>query len=365
MATEPADQGEMEKKQHESGDEVVSIELPAPQGWTKKFIPKKGRTPRRNEVIFISPTGEEIKNSRQLDQYLKSHPGGPSSAEFDWGTGDTPRRSARLSNKSKATDSPESGSSQKRQKKSSSKEGKAKKEVNNGEGEAASAEAAEETKDNTEAEMKVADDTEKYTEGDKAEHDEDASGYLEGKETKEAPGDADMVKNSNPETEIRAHEICTNKLQEGSDANKQEAVEEQDNAEVPQEAPVPAETLSSVEKDMKEAAVPSDAELNVENDCLGAAKPGEEKSEKNYAGKEMAKPGEENSEKKDAGEAAAKPGEDNSEKNVAEAVAKDREVGPDTDKVMEKEAAVQHAENHPVSLEEQPHEPKAAPPISC
>ncbi|KAI0501315.1 hypothetical protein KFK09_016259 [Dendrobium nobile] len=84
-----------------SDPEVVSVELPAPDGWRKKFTPKQGGTPKRNEIVFISPTGEEIKNRRQLDQYLRSHPGGPPSSEFDWGTGDTPRRSARISEKVK------------------------------------------------------------------------------------------------------------------------------------------------------------------------------------------------------------------------------------------------------------------------
>jgi len=55
-----------------------------------QFVPKKGGTPRRNEIVFIAPSGEEIKNKRQLDQYLKSHPGGPSASEFDWGTGTSP-----------------------------------------------------------------------------------------------------------------------------------------------------------------------------------------------------------------------------------------------------------------------------------
>jgi hypothetical protein len=52
-----------------------------------QFTPRKSGTPRRNEVVFVSPTGEEIKSKRQLDQYLKSHPGGPSISEFDWSTG--------------------------------------------------------------------------------------------------------------------------------------------------------------------------------------------------------------------------------------------------------------------------------------
>ncbi|KAM0943602.1 putative Methyl-CpG-binding domain-containing protein [Dioscorea sansibarensis] len=103
--------------------EVVTVELPAPVGWKKTFTPKKGGTPKRNEVVFIAPTGEEIKNKKLLDQYLRSHPGNPPSSEFDWGTGDTPRRSARISEKAKATWSPEGDSPKKRERKSSSKKG--------------------------------------------------------------------------------------------------------------------------------------------------------------------------------------------------------------------------------------------------
>ncbi|KAI3985002.1 hypothetical protein MKX01_004770 [Papaver californicum] len=107
----------------ENKDEGVSVDLPAPDGWKKKFVPNKSGTPKRNEIIFISPTGEEIKNKRQLDQYLKAHPGGPSASEFDWSHGSTPRRSARISEKSKATESPQNEPAQKRERKSSSKNG--------------------------------------------------------------------------------------------------------------------------------------------------------------------------------------------------------------------------------------------------
>ncbi|OAY73255.1 methyl-CpG-binding domain-containing protein 11-like isoform X1 [Ananas comosus] len=117
-AIESADVAEAEAEA-----EVVSVELPAPPGWKKKFTPKMGGTPRRTEIVFISPTGEEIKNKKQLDQYLKSYPGGPSSSEFDWGTGDTPRRSARISEKAKATETPEGEKPKKRERKSSSKKG--------------------------------------------------------------------------------------------------------------------------------------------------------------------------------------------------------------------------------------------------
>ncbi|XWS27021.1 hypothetical protein CRYUN_Cryun26dG0080000 [Craigia yunnanensis] len=82
-------------------------------------MPKKGVTPKKNEIIFTAPTGEEISNRRQLEQYLKAHPGGPAVSEFDWGTGETPRRSARISVKVKAMPTPESEPPKKRGRKSS------------------------------------------------------------------------------------------------------------------------------------------------------------------------------------------------------------------------------------------------------
>ncbi|XP_073317464.1 uncharacterized protein [Primulina huaijiensis] len=84
-------------------DDVVSVDLPAPASWKKLYLPKKGGTPKKNEILFIAPTGEEINSRKQLDQYLKSHPGSPAISEFDWGTGETPRRSTRISEKVKAT----------------------------------------------------------------------------------------------------------------------------------------------------------------------------------------------------------------------------------------------------------------------
>ncbi|XP_068648004.1 methyl-CpG-binding domain-containing protein 11-like [Aristolochia californica] len=101
-----------------SDSEIVSVELPAPAGWKKKFMPKKGGTPKKNEIVFTAPNGEEMNNRRQLEQYLKSHPGGPLISEFDWGTGETPRRSARISEKVKATPPKESRTKRKRSRKS-------------------------------------------------------------------------------------------------------------------------------------------------------------------------------------------------------------------------------------------------------
>ncbi|WOH01032.1 hypothetical protein DCAR_0520410 [Daucus carota subsp. sativus] len=107
--------------ENKEAEQVASLELPAPPGWNKKFLLKNGGTPKKNEIIFTAPTGEEISTRKQLEQYLKSHPGGPAMSEFDWGAGDTPRRSARISQKVKATPSPENDPPTKRSRKSSSK----------------------------------------------------------------------------------------------------------------------------------------------------------------------------------------------------------------------------------------------------
>ncbi|XP_077226081.1 uncharacterized protein LOC143859254 [Tasmannia lanceolata] len=154
----------------EKKEEIVSVELPAPEGWKKKFTPKKGGggTPKRNEIVFISPTGEEIRNKRQLDQYIRSHPGGPSSSDFDWGTGDTPRRSARIIEKVKTTETPEGEPPKKRERKSSAKKGEKKKDDGDGETEEKEDAAAkeEENKESADTEMKEAEN-----EGDKVEED--------------------------------------------------------------------------------------------------------------------------------------------------------------------------------------------------
>ncbi|KAL4291917.1 hypothetical protein GQ457_14G005440 [Hibiscus cannabinus] len=102
----------------ESKEEVISVELPAPASWKKMFFPKKVGSPRKTEIVFIAPTGEEISTRRQLEQYLKSHPGNPPVTEFDWGTGETPRRSSRISEKAKATPTPEKEPPKKRGRKS-------------------------------------------------------------------------------------------------------------------------------------------------------------------------------------------------------------------------------------------------------
>ncbi|XP_020591922.1 methyl-CpG-binding domain-containing protein 11 [Phalaenopsis equestris] len=101
--------------------EVVSVELPAPLGWKKTFTPKKSGRSKENEIAFTAPTGEEIISRKQLEQYLKSHSGAPALHEFDWSTsGETPRRSARISEKAKAVSPPEPQPRKKRSRRPSS-----------------------------------------------------------------------------------------------------------------------------------------------------------------------------------------------------------------------------------------------------
>ncbi|KAJ1294376.1 hypothetical protein BS78_01G141700 [Paspalum vaginatum] len=137
--------------------EPSTTELSAPSGWTKKLAPTRGG---KFEVIFVAPTGEEIKSKRQLTQYLKAHPGGPASSEFDWGTSDTPRRSARLSEKVKATESPEGEKTPKRERSSSKRGKKEKKEDEENINETVDHVASEEAK-GTDVEMKDAEDEKK------------------------------------------------------------------------------------------------------------------------------------------------------------------------------------------------------------
>nr|XP_043628003.1 methyl-CpG-binding domain-containing protein 10-like [Erigeron canadensis] len=87
------------KKSAENG----KISADAPSGWNKMFLPNEEGNPKKNEIMFTAPTGEEIRNHRQLEQYLKAHPGGPKLSEFDWGSGKTLRRSTRISEKMKST----------------------------------------------------------------------------------------------------------------------------------------------------------------------------------------------------------------------------------------------------------------------
>ncbi|KAI0515867.1 hypothetical protein KFK09_008535 [Dendrobium nobile] len=144
--------------------EVVAVELPAPVGWKKTFTAKKSGRSKENEIVFIAPTGEEIINRKQLEQYLKSHSGVPALHEFDWSTSvETPRRSARISEKAKAVSPPEPQPKKKRSRRSSSGPTK-----NNANIEA----APEETPENKDGALEEANQTEdtKMSEGAPAEY---------------------------------------------------------------------------------------------------------------------------------------------------------------------------------------------------
>ncbi|CAK9228505.1 unnamed protein product [Sphagnum troendelagicum] len=77
---------------------VVIQELSSPplQGWKKKKI---GGIPTGKDVSYITPDGEEISSKRQLQKHLKGHPGCPTGANFDWTSGESRRRSLRLSSR--------------------------------------------------------------------------------------------------------------------------------------------------------------------------------------------------------------------------------------------------------------------------
>ncbi|XVF74741.1 hypothetical protein PTKIN_Ptkin13bG0136100 [Pterospermum kingtungense] len=176
----------------ESKEEVISVELPAPASWKKMFFPKKVGSPRKTEIMFVAPSGEEISTRKQLEQYLKAHPGNPPITEFDWGTGETPRRSARISEKVKATPTPEKEPSKKRSRKSSS----AKKENKETEAAPENAEGEKESeKEDTQA-------TDKETAGDdKKEEAAGAEDTLTVMEVQEKPAEVSCTDGTRTEAE--------------------------------------------------------------------------------------------------------------------------------------------------------------------
>nr|CAB3462668.1 unnamed protein product [Digitaria exilis] len=218
------------EQQQQAAEEVVSVEMPAPEGFGlvardsaetgihgalvgvleldlswELFTPQSRG---KSEIVFVSPTGEEIKNKRQLSQYLKANPGGPAASEFDWGTGDTPRRSARISEKIKVFDSPEGEKIPKRSRNSTGRKGKQEKKEAPETEEAKDAEAGKDAEEapsedaakDTDVEMKPAEEVkEAPTEtedaekaADKADAPAPASAEEEKKET-EKPAESDVA----------------------------------------------------------------------------------------------------------------------------------------------------------------------------
>ncbi|KAL5547826.1 hypothetical protein UlMin_003057 [Ulmus minor] len=226
-----------------SKEEVVSLELPAPAGWKKQFLPKQGGTPKKKEIIFTAPTGEEISNRKQLEQYLKAHPGGPAISEFDWGTGETPRRSARISVKAKTTPPPpETEPPKKRSRKTSaSKQDK--------EEEEAAPEGTEETRanekhdeqkpeeDNAEAKKDVVEEHKEENKAQDADTTTEAVDTGEAKVEKESnlPNDAgktsEAEQGNSKETEITQNEVQEKTEQPQVEGEKNVVPEEQGKAD--------------------------------------------------------------------------------------------------------------------------------------
>ncbi|KAJ0982621.1 hypothetical protein J5N97_010876 [Dioscorea zingiberensis] len=218
------------KKSVEDAD-VVVIELQAPEGWKKKFTPKKAGSAGRREIIFVAPTGEEIKSKRQLEQYLRAHPGGPPSSKFDWGTGDTPRRSARISEKAKATESPETERPKKRERRSSlNKESKDKKDGGDKEDETATEAPETENDSKTQQEKPAAEDTEAAEDQDPADT-----------ETKDAEKPVEDVKEETDDIKIKDAADP-----DSADKSKEDVEEKPETKEAPQ---VALETEKKSEKE--------------------------------------------------------------------------------------------------------------------
>uniref|UniRef100_A0A5B6YQ15 Putative methyl-CpG-binding domain-containing protein 11 isoform X1 n=1 Tax=Davidia involucrata TaxID=16924 RepID=A0A5B6YQ15_DAVIN len=264
--------------QSSAKDEVVSLELPAPPGWKKKFMPKKGGTPKKNEIIFTAPTGEEITNRRQLEQYLKSHPGGPAILEFDWGTGETPRRSARISEKARPAPSPESELRKKRSRKSSAskKDGK-EKEVAPEETEVVKElhmeEAEKSEKDNAAAEIEK--DVVKENQEENKYVTQDTEGKAVGTPPEEAklgedvqmPDDAEeLKKNAEPGN---SKETQIGEVADGSEANQNEK-EKMDDVKVEEkveQTPVEAEREDCIgEQEKQETGIAEEKKNEVEGE---------------------------------------------------------------------------------------------------
>nr|CAB3466552.1 unnamed protein product [Digitaria exilis] len=234
-------------EQQQAVEEVVSVEMPAPEGWTKKFTPQSRG---KSEIVFVSPTGEEIKNKRQLSQYLKANPGGPAASEFDWGTGDTPRRSARISEKVKVFDSPEGEKIPKRSRNSTGRKGKQEKKKAPETEEAKEAEAGKDAEEapsedaakDTDVEMKPAEEVkEAPTEtedaekaADKADAPAPASAEEEKKET-EKPAESDVA----PPTPLEEKKVEAEEKKEDAKPAEPEAA-----AAAPAPASNPIENLA-------------------------------------------------------------------------------------------------------------------------
>lgn len=256
-----------------------------------QFLPKKGGAPRKNDIVFVAPTGEEISNKKQLEQYLKSHPGDVALSDFDWSTGETPRRSARISEKVKAS-SPQEEPPRKRARKSPGSKKKEHNETEESEGvketEVIDAEMSEKEpveiekeKENSKNEEPKKDET-KEQELETSKDEEPKKG-----ETKEKQLETAKDEEPKREEETKDEEIETAKDEEEA---KKEDVETQ---KTEQKKPTEVETLQDNEKDTDIENVPGDA-TETKNGLLGSEdnKEVEDQTHGNVQDQEVATDGE-------------------------------------------------------------------------
>ncbi|XP_075634198.1 uncharacterized protein LOC142606748 isoform X2 [Castanea sativa] len=307
--------------------------------YVSKFNPKKSGTPRRNEVVFVSPTGEEIKSKRQLDQYLKSHPGGPSSSEFDWSTGGTPRRSSRISQKSKATESPEAEPPKKR----SAKKG------------------AKEKDDNDE-------------EGEPTEEKLDAAAG-EANEEVELKGKEDVrEKDTEPKTEEKVDEMDIDKVEnktaadKTSDAKEEEVVNNSlptpgsEEAEKKLSKPEASAKLENQEAEKKTTSDAKEEEIKFDSQLAPATE--ENKEEANKLPSEPEAPPSQVSAADGKVEKECEMDKEGKEDSLAENLVGVAETKANNSSIQESVEGSNPIKNHPVSCEETSHEPKASQ-VNC
>ncbi|KAI4355746.1 hypothetical protein L6164_004491 [Bauhinia variegata] len=276
----------LEKEPQSAGkDEVLSVELPAPPSWKKLFYPKKVGTPRKSEIVFVAPTGEEISTRKQLEQYLKAHPGNPAVSEFDWGTGETPRRSARISEKAKSTPPPANEPPNKRARKSSGSK-KDQKETESASEESKAKSAAEEPKVAEEVDMQDAEaPKEEDAEGEKGK-DVSVEKQPETQQTKQtkkpdvATGETDVKDTDNIKTQGDAEEVKNSHVEgEAIIAEKPQdevASVEESKEKIAGEAPnhvVTEKENGSVDKQIKSDAVTVEANGGAEKENPNAVPP--------------------------------------------------------------------------------------------
>lgn len=226
-----------------------------------QFFPKKSGTPKKNEIVFTAPTGEEITSKKQLEQYLKAHPGGPAASEFDWGTGETPRRSARISEKVKVTPTPESDPPKKRGKRSSASKKDASGEEEKEETKDVEMQEAGETKDavkenqdENKAEATDANQDEKRAE------DADVKEPTHPGENTDGPNDEGKLNTADEELQASKEKV-DDKGAEGSDA-----VQNKDEEKIEQPLEETEKDGGSGEPEKSEAAPTTEQKIEVEGE---------------------------------------------------------------------------------------------------